>query len=233
MFRIIFVLDILKGTVVHAVRGERSKYRPVAGSQVCDSSVPLDIISALSPREVYIADLDRLQHQGDNFELIEKISGKTRTMADIGAQNLNDVEKCAKIADTVILGTETASFDLIEKAAVRFPGRINVSIDMKNCKVLAKDRNMDVEPAELVKRLNDHKIRDIIVLELTRVGTGAGIDESFLKDIVAVSSHNVLVGGGIKDMNDIEALERMGISGALVATAVHSGKIPANLIMMK
>jgi phosphoribosylformimino-5-aminoimidazole carboxamide ribotide isomerase len=229
-FRIIFVLDILKGTAVHAIRGERSKYQPVAGSMLCNSSAPLDIIQVLSPREVYIADLDRLQHQGDNFELIEKISGKTRTMADIGAQNLNDVEKCAKIADNVILGTETASFDLIEKAAVQFPGRINVSIDMKDARVLTKDRNMDVEPVELVKRLNDHDIRDIIVLELTRVGTGAGIDEDFLKDIAAVSSHNVLVGGGIKDMDDIESLEHNGISGALVATAVHNGKIPADII---
>ncbi|TRZ89151.1 MAG: phosphoribosylformimino-5-aminoimidazole carboxamide ribotide isomerase [Methanosarcinales archaeon] len=230
MFRIIFVLDIQKGTAVHAVRGERSKYKPVTGSIICDSSAPLDIIQALTPVEIYIADLDRLQHQGDNFDLIEKISGKTRTMADIGAENMNDVEKCAKIADTVILGTETASFDLIEKAAVRFPGRINVSIDMKNWKVLTKDSNMDVEPVELVKRLNDHDIRDIIVLELTRVGTGAGIDEGFLIDITAVSSHDVIVGGGIKDMNDIEALKRIGVSGALVATAVHSGKIPAELI---
>jgi len=229
-FRIIFVLDILNGTVVHAVRGERSKYLPVAGSKVCNSSAPLEIIQALSPCEVYIADLDRLQHQGDNFELIEKISGKTRTMADIGAENMNDVEKCATISDTVILGTETASFDLIEKAAVRFPGRINVSIDMKGGKVLTKDRDMDVEPAELVKLLNDHKIRDIIVLELTRVGTGAGIDVDFLKEIASASSHNVLVGGGIKDMDDIEALKQIGISGALVATAVHCGKIPADLI---
>ncbi len=230
MFRIIFVLDILNGTAVHAVRGERSKYKPVTGSSICVSSSPFEFISALAPREVYIADLDRLQHQGDNFELIEKISGKTRTMADIGAENMNDVEKCAKIADTVILGTETASLDLIEKAAVRFSGRINVSIDMKNWKVLAKDRNMDVEPVELVKRLNDHEIRDIIILELTRVGTCAGIDECFLRDIAAVSSHNVLVGGGIKDMDDIEALKRIGMSGALVATAVHNGKIPVNLI---
>ena len=118
MFRIIFVLDVHKGTAVHAIRGERSKYQPVTGSKVCNSSAPLEIIQVLSPREVYIADLDRLQHQGDNFELIEKISGKTRTMADIGAENMNDIEKCAKISDTVILGTETASFDLIEKAAV-------------------------------------------------------------------------------------------------------------------
>jgi len=71
MFRIIFVLDILNGTTVHAVRGERSKYRPVTGSRVCASSSPLEIISTLAPREVYIADLGRLQHQGDNFELIK------------------------------------------------------------------------------------------------------------------------------------------------------------------
>jgi len=223
-------LDILKGTAVHAVKGERSKYQPVSGSKVSDSSSPLEIIQSLSPSEVYIADLDRLQQQGDNFELIEIISGKTRTMADVGAENMNDVEKCARISDTVILGTETASFDLIEKAAVRFPGRINVSIDMKNWKVLAKDGFMDVEPVELVKRLNEHKIKDIIILELTRVGTCVGIDEDFLKEIVTVSSHDVLVGGGIKDMVDIEALKRIGVSGALVATAVHSGKIPADLI---
>ncbi|MDP3105685.1 MAG: HisA/HisF-related TIM barrel protein [Candidatus Methanoperedens sp.] len=230
MFRIIFVLDILNGTAVHAVRGERSKYKPVTGSRVCDSSYPLDIISVLAPREVYIADLGRLQHLGDNFELIKEISGKTRTMADIGPENMNDVEKCAMIADTVILGTETASFDLIEKAAIRFPGRINVSIDMKNGKVLARERNMEIGPIELVRKLNDLDIRDIIVLELTRVGTSAGIDVDFLRDIAGASSHDVLVGGGIKDMDDIETLERIGLRGAIVATAVHRGMIPFDLI---
>jgi phosphoribosylformimino-5-aminoimidazole carboxamide ribotide isomerase len=151
-------------------------------------------------------------------------------MADIGAENMKDVEKCANIADTIILGTETASFDLIEKAAIRFPGRINVSIDMKNGKVLAWDRDLEMDPVELVRKLNDHDIRDIIILDLARVGTGAGIDIDFLKHISKASSHYVIVGGGIKDMDDIKALERIGISGAIVATAVHSGKIPVDLI---
>jgi len=154
-------------------------------------------------------------------------------MVDIGAQNMKDVEKCATIADTVILGTETASLDLIEKSSIRFPGRINVSIDMKNGKVLARDRNMEIGPVDLVKRFNDHDIRDIIILDLGRVGTGAGIDLDFLKDIAGASSRDVLVGGGIKDMDDIKALERIGISGALVATAVHSGNIPADQIRKK
>ncbi|MDD5473505.1 MAG: HisA/HisF-related TIM barrel protein [Candidatus Methanoperedens sp.] len=230
MFRIVFVLDILNGNAVHAVRGERAKYLPVKGSRICESSSPIDIISALTPNEVYIADLDSLQHIGNNFELIKRISTTTRTMADTGVENMNDVEKCARIADTVILGTETASLDLIENAAMRYSGRINVSIDMKNGRVLTKDRRMEAEPQKLVKLLNEYDIGDIIILELSKVGTGAGIDAEFLSNIAGLSSHTVLVGGGIRDMDDINALKEIGVGGALVATAVHKGKIPVELI---
>ena len=230
MFRIIFVLDILDGKAVHAIRGERTKYQPIKGSQICDSSNPLDIISELNPKEVYIADLDRLQDLGDNFSLIKEISEMTRTMVDIGINSRDDVEKCAEIADNIILGTETASLELLENAVKKFPGRINVSIDMKNGKVLTKDGRLDVEPEELIEKLTDYDIKDIIILELTRVGTSAGIDAAFLKEIAGLSKHDVLVGGGIKDMDDIEALKKIGIGGALVATAVHNGKIPVHLI---
>ncbi len=229
MFRIVFVLDILNGIAVHAIRGERSKYRPVQ-SMISSSSAPLEIISALRPREIYIADLDRLQHKGDNFELISKISSSSRTMADIGVENMDDIEKCAAIADTVILGTETASLELIETAARRFPGRINVSIDIKNGRVLTIDRKMETKPEELVKLLNDHEIKDIIILDLNRVGTGAGIEMDFLKLVAGYSIHDVLAGGGIRDMDDINMLIKIGISGALVATALHNGKIPPDFV---
>lgn len=230
MFRIVFVLDILNGSAVHAVRGERAKYKPVSGSRICDSSAPMDIISVLMPKEVYIADLDRLQHLGDNFELIKRISAMAKTMADIGAEDMGDVEKCIGIADTVILGTETASLDLIKKAAKKFPGRISVSIDIKNGMVLTKDRKMALEPKELVKLLNEYDIKDLIILELNKVGTGAGIDVDFLKGIAEISNHNVLAGGGIRDMKDVNTLKNTGMRGALVATAVHSGKIPVEVI---
>jgi phosphoribosylformimino-5-aminoimidazole carboxamide ribotide isomerase len=67
MFRIIFVLDILNGKVVHAVKGEREKYGPIHNfSKVCESSDPLHIVDELSPRELYIADLNRLEGSGNN-----------------------------------------------------------------------------------------------------------------------------------------------------------------------
>jgi phosphoribosylformimino-5-aminoimidazole carboxamide ribotide isomerase len=230
MFRIIFVLDILNGNAVHAVKGERAKYLPVKGSVVCNSSAPVDIISKVSPKEVYIADLDYLQHLGDNFSLIRQLSEMTKTMVDIGPENTDDVEKCARIADTVIIGTETASLDLIAAAAERFQGRINISIDMKNGVVLTKDRKLEIKPQELIKKLNDYDIKDIIILELSKVGTGAGIDVDFLQEVAGLSNHSILAGGGIRDMDDIHSLEKIGVSGALAATAVHNGKIPVEFI---
>jgi phosphoribosylformimino-5-aminoimidazole carboxamide ribotide isomerase len=230
MFRIIFVMDILNGIVVHAVKGERTKYRPVQSSKVCDSPDPLDIISAISPSQVYIADLDHIQRLGDNFGMIKKISGRTKTMVDIGVKNLEDSGTCAKIADTVIIGTETASLEVIEKAAIQFPGRIIVSIDMKNGVVLTTDTKMDKRPEKLIKKLNEFQLLEIIILDLGKVGTSSGIDKDLLKKMVEISSHSILVGGGIKDLADIDALKETGIKGALVATAVHNGKIPVNFI---
>jgi phosphoribosylformimino-5-aminoimidazole carboxamide ribotide isomerase len=36
---------------------------------------------------------------------------------------------------------------------------------------------------------------------------------------------NVYVGGGVRDIDDLIWLENLGVSGVLVATALHSGKI--------
>ncbi|NJD53314.1 MAG: phosphoribosylformimino-5-aminoimidazole carboxamide ribotide isomerase [Candidatus Methanoperedens sp.] len=230
MFRIIFVMDILNGIVVHAVRGERAKYRPVENSRICDSSDPLEMISTIMPSQVYIADLDHIQEFGDNFGLIEQISRKTNTMVDIGVKNMDDVRKCAKVTDTVIIGTETASLETIEKAAAQFPGRINVSMDMKNGIVLTKDLKMDVQPEKLIRKLNEFDLKDIIILDLGKVGTSTGINTDFLKEMAGISTHKIIVGGGIKDLDDIVVLQESGIDGALVATAVHNGKIPIELI---
>lgn len=230
MFRIIFVLDIFEGKAVHAIKGERSKYLPVQGSVVCVSTEPLEIVSAVKPTEVYIADLDRLQHRGNNFRLIGSISGKTATMVDIGAAGMGDVEKAAEIAGTVVVGTETASLELIKKAAEKFGKRINVSIDIKNGRMLMQDSGLVVEPEELIRMLNDYDIGDIIVLDLGRVGTGMGVDIDFLGRLVRISEHSILLGGGVRDMDDIEELKGIGVSGALVATAIHSGAIPLEII---
>ncbi|HUS76475.1 MAG TPA: HisA/HisF-related TIM barrel protein [Methanothrix sp.] len=223
--RCVFVLDILNGAVVHAVRGERSRYEPIASfSQIVSTSEPLGIVQELHPREIYIADLNLLTGRGDNLAIIKEISTMARTMADTAVSKAGDLDRLPA-SISAVLGTETASLQLIKEAAIE--RRVVVSIDMMKKKVLARDPELAGQtPLQLLQRLSGLKLEGIILLELDKVGTSSGLDIRFLEEAVAASKHPLILGGGVKGEKDLKALEEMGFSGALVATAVHNGRIP-------
>jgi len=234
MFRIIFVLDIYNRTVVHAQGGNRRNYQPVhMSSAVCTTSGPLEVIDAVKPKEVYIADLNILQGTGThdiNSDVIRSVSRKVKTMLDPGISSLPDVTGALSLADTVVLGTETASLDTISCAASEFPGRVNVSIDVKNGRILTRDSSMPDDPFKIVELLNDMEVMDLIILDMDRVGTSSGVDAQLLSKLVSHSTHDVLLGGGVKGPEDIKTLKDIGIKGALVATALHNSAIPLTMI---
>lgn len=236
MFRVIFVMDIFNRSVVLAKGGDREKYRPVSDSStVCSSSDPVDIVELLRPREVYIADLNVLQGKGPretNAGVIREVSLKANTMLDFGISSPQDVDKALSIAGTVVIGTETGTLSAIKDAAYRNSGRISVSIDIKHGKVLKNDPELPESPFEIVKLLNDLPLKDLIFLDLDRVGTASGFDPEFLQKLVECSRHSLLLAGGVKDMEDLFTLDKLGIKGALVATAVHSGLVPPTVLSL-
>jgi uncharacterized protein related to proFAR isomerase len=64
------------------------------------------------------------------------------------------------------------------------------------------------------------------VLDLARVGSGAGPDIALIAEIhAAFPELELLAGGGVRDAGDRRALDAAGAAGALVATALHGGVI--------
>jgi phosphoribosylformimino-5-aminoimidazole carboxamide ribotide isomerase len=226
--RCIFVLDVFNGAVVHAVRGERSLYEPIGRySRIVSSSDPLGVLKEIRPKEVYVADLNLLTGSGDNLAAIANISRIAKTMADIGITLADDMDYLPK-GITPVLGTETASMNLIDEAVLQRD--IVVSIDMNRRKVITRDPELMLAPMELIRRLNGIPIDGVILLELDRVGTSLGLETDFLEKAVSVSDHPLILGGGVKGVEDLQTLEDLGFRGALVATAVHNGKIPLEAI---
>jgi phosphoribosylformimino-5-aminoimidazole carboxamide ribotide isomerase len=220
--RCIFVLDILNGAVVHAVRGERSRYEPIAAfSKVVDTSEPLALLNTIRPKEVYVADLNLLTGLGNNLAIINEISQSFRTMADTGIFHAGDLDLLPSSVSP-ILGTETTSLSLIEDVS---QGCV-VSIDMKMRQVMASDPELaKMTPMDLLQWLNHLDLEGVILLELDRVGTSAGLDLTFLEKATATSKHPLILGGGAKGEEDLDVLQDLGFSGALIATAVHNCRI--------
>ena len=74
--KLIPVVDLLNGEVVHARKGQRSHYLPLQSS-LCQGAQPETVVGALLDlypfRTLYIADLDAIQRRGSHADAIARI----------------------------------------------------------------------------------------------------------------------------------------------------------------
>jgi phosphoribosylformimino-5-aminoimidazole carboxamide ribotide isomerase len=169
--------------------------------------------------------------KGENSSVIEEIIQKSglKVWLDEGIFNLSKAQQVLnRDISKMVIGTETlSSLSFITQALVYFgKDRIIVSLDMKDGHVLSASSSIaNTEALHLTDEIKKLGVSEIIVLDLARVGTGEGLDFALLKKIKVIFEAHVFVGGGVRDINDLLDLKKIGVSGVLVSTALHSGKI--------
>lgn len=229
--RIIPVMDIMHGGVVHAIAGERDRYRAVRSVLTEDHS-PLSIAKAfqrLSLEELYIADLDAIRRAGRNHEVIGQVVAETgmKVMVDAGFRRADEVgEYVSEGVKKIVLATETLeSFEEVPKVIDIYKTPVVASIDIKFGQVVAESDLMRLRLEELIRKFEGEGASEMILLSLDRVGTQRGPDFESLKLALQCTSASVLVGGGVTNIEDIRLLHDRGAAGVLVATSLHKGVI--------
>lgn len=222
---IVPVIDIARGQVVHAKRGERAGYLPVK-SKLCAGSKPLDIVQAFMRLDifevVYIADLDAITGAGNNRASIEEIHqcypGLTLWL-DNGSTS---VSKSTSHPVVPVLGSETGiSPRQLADISSRKTGYI-LSLDFTGNRLNGDDK--------LLQATADWP-DVVIVLDLYRTGSNCGPDYSMIKHIRNLAGNRrIYWGGGISSADDLQQLAAAGCHGALLATALHNRTIDKSVI---
>jgi phosphoribosylformimino-5-aminoimidazole carboxamide ribotide isomerase len=233
-FRIIPVLDILNSTAVHAIKGERNKYKPLK-SKILNTSDPLEIVNIIKHKfyfdEVYIADLDAIIKRKQNHVLLSEIlkTYDLKVMLDPGIIHKTDILTYSKYnLSKLILGLETIkNFEVIKEGLyIMGQKRLSVSIDMYQGSIISNLKELDNQsPLDVVRILKNLGITEIILLDLFRVGQKiGGIPPLFIKFRDQFEG-NILIGGGVKELKDLEMMYNKNFSGVLIATALYDGSL--------
>jgi phosphoribosylformimino-5-aminoimidazole carboxamide ribotide isomerase len=223
---IVPVIDLRNGEVVHARRGERDSYRPVQ-SQLCSGSAPGDVVAGLRGvypfATLYIADLDAIQGRGDNDASIREIRQRFPALRLWVDNGLAEADACrswlAHELGTLVLGSEAQRDHAILQDLSDDDARRNLvlSLDYKDDRFLG--------PPELLAatELWPHRL---IVMTLSRVGSGGGPDLALLRRWrTEAPARKIFAAGGVRGGEDLIDLARRGVSGVLVATALHDRRI--------
>jgi len=237
--RVIPVIDLRRGVAVHAVRGERERYRPLR-SRIAAGADPVAVTRAVRERfglrELYVADLDAIAGGHGQPDVVAALAREASAMVDAGATGAEAVARLlGRGAARVVVGTESlpgaAALRSLRDALPEAP--IVLSLDLRDGRLLSPDPALaGLGAADALARLApDAGVREAIVLDLARVGSAEGPDLAAIAELHArFPDVELLAGGGVRHAGDLRALVRAGAAGALVATALHSGALdPADL----
>jgi phosphoribosylformimino-5-aminoimidazole carboxamide ribotide isomerase len=238
--QIIPVIDLLGGQVVRGIGGRRSEYRPIESKLVAGSepgAIAAAFVEKFGATTCYVADLDAIERdrwQMDAWQVISRAG--LRLWLDAGCGKpvplLRARATCQErgIATDCVVGLESLAMDgqTLSQMVQLFRVPLIFSLDMKEGRPLTKGLNwQSLEPVEIAERVVEVGIQRMIVLDLADVGTGGGTRTLELCRQLhrKFPDLELIAGGGVRNLDDLRQIASAGCSGALVASALHDGRL--------
>jgi HisA/HisF family protein len=227
--QIVPVIDLKGGVVVHARRGRRDEYAPLRSPLVegCEPvAVARALCAACRTTALYVAVLDAIAGEPVDEATLAALASVAKPWVDAGATTPGRAAALhrAGVARNVI-GTES----LGPGAELKPPSApaVVLSVDLRDGRLISPDRQLaGCEPIAAVPLAQALNVRELLVIDLARVGSGSGPPLDAVAELAsALPTTAIYAGGGVRDDADLRALESAGATGALVATALHEGRL--------
>jgi len=187
---------------------------------------------AKGARRIHVVDLDgAFSGMNINKDIIRNICAAVDVPVEVGG-GIRDMNKVKEVFDMgasyAILGTVAVyNPEIVRKSIDKYgPGKIIVAVDAKEGKVAIggwKDIT-PVEILELVDKLKEIGVEEILYTDISRDGMFAGPDFAGLKKL-SKSGMRIIASGGVKTVDDLIELKKCegdGIFAVVVGSALYT-----------
>lgn len=221
-------IDIKDGNCVRLYKGEFSTVHKVAEN-------PLETarkFEADGAEWLHMVDLDGAKDaKPQNTEIFCEIARKTSLKVEVGGgiRSLETVEAyLSRGISRVILGSAAVrNPELVKMAVKEYGNQIAVGIDAKNG-MAAVEGWLDTSAAhylDLAKAMEQAGVSTIIYTDISKDGTLTGPNLQELDAINRAVSCNIVASGGISNLDDIIALRKLGLYGAICGKSLYQGTL--------
>lgn len=182
---------------------------------------------------LHVIDLDgALEGKTMNQELISQLCQAVSIPVQIGGgiRRLEDIEeKLSTGAARVIIGTAAVKNPPFIQQALRKYGadKILVGIDVKGGKAALEgwEESSEVDPIRLAVKMKTLGVKTIVVTDIERDGMMTGPNVELCRQIKEAADLEIIVSGGVTNIQDLENLQNTGVNGAICGRALYDEKL--------
>ena len=164
-------------------------------------------------------------------EIVAKIAAESGMFVEIGG-GIRNAETVKQYLDAgvgrVILGTAALRDRAFLEEMIRLYGeKIAVGVDIKNGNVAVQGWTEDdgVKYTDFLDYLEKIGVATVICTDVSKDGAMQGTNRELYRELAAKYSFKVVASGGVSTLDDIKALAKMDIYGAIVGRALYNGAI--------
>lgn len=228
-------IDIKDGECVRLYRGDYATAHKVAEGAV-DTAQKFEAAGATW---LHMVDLNGAKDAHPvNEDLIFSVVQKTGLQVEVGG-GIRRMETVARYLENgvarVILGSAALRDPDFTAEAIRAYGpRIAIGIDARDGKVAAEGwlETSSVDYIEMGKRMEQLGASTLIFTDISRDGMLSGPNLAMLDALNQAVSCNVVASGGISGREDIRALKRLNLYGAICGKSIYTGALDLREALM-
>lgn len=231
---IIPAIDLLDSKCVRLYKGDYNIKEVVANDPI---ETAKRFISE-GATHIHIVDLNgaRQDETGKikaNFKIISDIC-KLGVKVDVGG-GIRNIERIKEVldsgADKIVLGSAAVKNpEFLALAIENFDEKIIVGIDALNGVVKTEGwtESSELNYIDFARKVILEGAKNIIFTDISKDGTLSGASLNQLSEIISVAdktSCNIIASGGIRDMEDIKALCKLSVYGAICGKSIYSNTL--------
>lgn len=164
------------------------------------------------------------------FDIVERIVKETNLFVELGGgiRTQADIEACLTAGvGRVILGTIAQKNPQFAKEMIATYGeKVAIGVDARDGMVAVEGwlETTTTKASEFCQQLADWGCRTIIYTDISRDGTGAGINVAAYEELNQLGI-DIVASGGVATIQDIKNLAAIDTYGAIIGKAFYSGAI--------
>jgi len=225
--KIIPAIDLMEGKVVRLYKGDPSK-------KTIYSENPLEIAKkweSAGADMIHLVDLDATLGSGSNFDLLKNIVKSVKIPVQVagGLRDEKTIEEALKFATRVVIGTlafkDLTPLDgLLEKYGSE---KLVISVD-HNDGLIVVNGWQETTKISLIDAVNDFikmGFSEYLSTSIVRDGTLQGPDLVPLKRINEIENVNLIVSGGISNIDDVIKVKELDPFGVILGKALYENHV--------
>ena len=220
-------IDIIDGKCVRLTKG-------IADDKTIYQYSPLDMAKTYQDagfNTIHVVDLDATLGKGNNNQVLSQIRRKIDINIEVagGIRSKDSViDKINEGFNTIVIGTfaiknidDVLSFDdsLIEK--------LSIALDIKDNQIASNgwQETTNQSLQHIIDKYNNRPIHSYFVTDVANDGMLSGLNMNTFNTIKKLTDKHITIGGGVKDLNDIELSRSNGFNNVVVGKAIYENKI--------